>query len=467
MGVQKKQANNSVTDQQKLSTQERRRQTWGMEDDAASKQKNKIGIRHKQKQGLVAGHPFARVMGLDRWLIKKMLQFAGNPPVSVCLWDGRVVVSSSEPVANLTIHDRASLLKLIIDPELHFGDLYSSGRVEVGGDLVKFLEVVYASLRKVENAGFLRRFIIWLGHRRIANSLSKARDNIYHHYDIGNPFYEMWLDNAAMQYTCAYFYNPDITLEEAQLAKLHHVCRKLQLRPGDTVVEAGCGWGGLARFMAKHYGVNVKAYNISHEQVSFARQKAEEEGLSQQVEYIEDDYRNIEGQYDVFVSVGMLEHVGTRDYKVLGDVLNRCLKPDGRALIHTIGRNQAGPMNAWIERRIFPGAYPPTLREMMDIFEPYRFSVLDVENLRLHYAKTLDHWLQRYEQHVDAVEEMMDAAFVRAWRLYLAGSIAAFTVGELQLFQVVFSRADNNILPWSRAHLYQDEISMGGKHAAG
>jgi len=467
MGAQKNQTNKSITQQQELSTQERRHQAWGIRGDAKLSHKNKIGIRHNQKRGLVPGHPFARVIGLDRWLVQKMLQVAGNPPLTICLWDSREVISSAEPVAKLTIHDRAALLKLIIDSELHFGDLYSSGRVEVDGDLVQFLEVLYASIRNTDKAGLLRGFIIWWGHRKIANSLSRARDNIYHHYDIGNPFYEMWLDQEVMQYTCAYFFNPDISLEEAQVAKLHHVCRKLQLKPGDTVVEAGCGWGGLARFMARHYGVNVKAYNISHEQVKFAREKAEEEGLSQQVEYVEDDYRNIEGQYDVFVSVGMLEHVGTRDYRVLGDVINRCLKPEGRALIHTIGRNKAGPMNAWIERRIFPGAYPPTLREMMDIFEANRFSVLDVENLRLHYAKTLEHWLQRYDQHVDAVEEMMDVAFVRAWRLYLAGSLAAFAIGELQLFQVVFTRAKNNLLPWSRAHLYSEEILTGGKYEAG
>lgn len=467
MGVQKNQTNKAVTQQEELTTEERRRRAWGMGGEGKFSQINKIGIRHERRRELVAGHPFARVIGLDRWLVQKMLQVAGNPPLSIYLWDGREVSSCVDPVAQLTIHDRTALLKLIIDPELHFGDLYSSGRVEVDGELARFLDVIYARLRAIRKVGVLRRIIIWWGHRKIANSLSKARDNIYHHYDIGNPFYEMWLDKLAMQYTCAYFYDPDITLEEAQLAKLHHVCRKLQLKPGDSVVEAGCGWGGLARFMAKHYGVNVKAYNISHEQVIFARGKAEQEGLSQQVEYVEDDYRNIKGQYDVFVSVGMLEHVGTRDYKVLGDVVNRCLKPDGRALIHTIGRNKAGPMNAWIERRIFPGAYPPTLREMMDIFEPHRFSVLDVENLRLHYAKTLEHWLQRYEQHANEIEEMMDAAFVRAWRLYLAGSIAAFNIGELQLFQVVFTRASNNLLPWSRSYLYRDELSAGDQHEAG
>ena len=467
MGVQKNQPKETTTNQQELTAQQRRQLAWGLGNDNRGGEKNRIGIRQHQKRGLVAGHPFARVIGLDRWLIHLMLAYAGNPPLSICLWDGREVKACEEPVAKLTIHDRAALLKLIIDPELHFGDLYSSGRVEVTGDFVRFLEVVYSSMRTTGKTGTWRRFIIWWGHRRIANSLSKARDNIYHHYDIGNAFYKMWLDKEVMQYTCAYFYDPNISLEEAQVAKLHHVCRKLQLRPGDKVVEAGCGWGGLARFMAKHYGVYVKAYNISHEQVKYARQIAEDEGLSEQVEYVEDDYRNIDGKFDVFVSVGMLEHVGTRDYKVLGDVVNRCLKPNGRALIHTIGRNKAGPMNAWIERRIFPGAYPPTLREMMDIFEPNSFTVLDVENLRLHYAKTLEHWLQRYEQQVDVVTDMMDTAFVRAWRLYLAGSIAAFTIGELQLFQVVFTRANNNQLSWSRAYLYSKEITTSEKHGAG
>jgi cyclopropane-fatty-acyl-phospholipid synthase len=259
-----------------------------------------------------------------------------------------------------------------------------------------------------------------------------------------------------MQYTCAYFSDPDMSLEEAQVAKLHHLCRKLQLKPGDTVVEAGCGWGGLARFMARNYGVKVRAYNISKQQVSYAQQRAETEGLSDRVEYLLDDYRNIHGEYDVFVSVCMLEHVGKRDYPVLGDVIDRCLKPGGRGLIHTIGRVNPGPMNAWIERRIFPGAYPPSLKEMMDIFEPHRLSVLDVENLRLHYAKTLEHWLERFEHYSDTIEEMMDAEFVRAWRLYLAGSIAAFKVGELQLYQVVFSRNTNNNLPWSRKYIYSN-----------
>jgi len=235
---------------------------------------------------------------------------------------------------------------------------------------------------------------------------------------------------------------------------MDHICRKLHLKPGETVVEAGCGWGSLALHMARHYGVNVRAFNISRQQVIYARAVAEAAGLSDRVEYVEDDYRNIAGRFDAFVSVGMLEHVGINNYEELGKVIQRSLKEDGRGLIHTIGRNKAELMNAWIEKRIFPGAYPPTLGEMIDIFEPAGFSIIDVENLRLHYAKTLEHWLERFETADKQITEMFDQQFVRAWRLYLAGSLASFSTGWLQLFQVVFAQPDKNNLPWTRAHLY-------------
>lgn len=399
-----------------------------------------------------------RVTALDRWIARKMLEVVGNPPIELMLWDGKPVKPPVEnPTATLQYNNRAAMLKTITNPELYFGDLYSSGQVSFSGDMVRFTEIIYSNLEQSGRGGWLRRLVLWLGHRRIANSHDKAKDNIYHHYDIGNDFYKLWLDTEEMQYTCAYFPEPDMTLEQAQVAKLHHVCRKLCLKPGDTVVEAGCGWGGLALFMAKNYGVTVRAYNISKQQVAHAHCRAEKEGLAGQIEYVLDDYRNISGQYDAFVSVGMLEHVGKNDFPTLGKVIDRCLKPDGRGLIHSIGRNQPSPMNAWIERRIFPGAYPPSISEMMHIFEPYHLSILDIENLRMHYAKTLEHWLKRYQDNEDKVLSMMDREFVRTWRLYLAGSIAAFNAGELQLFQVVFSRSRNNELPWSRDHLYQDK----------
>jgi cyclopropane-fatty-acyl-phospholipid synthase len=396
---------------------------------------------------------------VDRWVATKLWEFAGRPKVQIQLWDGQTAVGEryGGDVTRLRLMDRGALWSLFLDPDLNFGDLYSAGRADIEGDpgLVGFLKSVYCAAESGRDGIVNRLSGRVLRARPRSNSLTGSRSNIHHHYDIGNEFYELWLDSAAIQYTCAYFPDPQLTLEQAQTAKLHHVCRKLQLQPGERVVEAGCGWGGLARFMAKHYGVKVRAYNISTEQVAYARERAKAEGLDGQVEYVLDDYRTVSGEFDVFVSVGMLEHVGPDHYRELGGVIDACLRPTGRGLIHSIGRNQPGMMNAWIEKRIFPGAHPPALSEMLNIFEPWNFSILDVENLRLHYAKTLEHWLERFERHVDSVRERYDEAFVRAWRLYLAGSVAAFETGSLQLFQVLFTRARNNMLPWSRAHLYQ------------
>jgi cyclopropane-fatty-acyl-phospholipid synthase len=397
----------------------------------------------------------------SRWLLKKLYQGAGRPPARLSLWDGTEVgVSGRSALARVRIHNLSTLLRLLAYPDLYFGEAYMSGELEVEGDLVAFLEAVYRARAPVpgQGQGFRNRFAGRGLTRRRRNTLDGSRSNIHHHYDLGNDFYQLWLDAEAMQYTCAYFPQADATLEAAQVAKLDHVCRKLQLQPGDTVVEAGCGWGGLARHMARHYGARVRAFNISREQLLFARERVRAEGLESRVEYIEDDYRNVNGDCDVFVSVGMLEHVGTEHYPDMAEVIDRVLKPDGRGLIHSIGRNRAiGPMNAWIEKRIFPGAYPPSLREMMTIFEHRDLSVLDVENLRLHYAATLRHWLQRYERNADRVREMFDERFVRAWRLYLCGSIAAFNAGQLQLFQVVFNRATCNVLPPIREHVYRGE----------
>jgi len=204
--------------------------------------------------------------------------------------------------------------------------------------------------------------------------------------------------------------------------------------------------------MAKYYGAQVRAFNISGEQVAYARQRAKSEGIAG-VEYLEDDYRNISGECDVFISVGMLEHVGTNNYRKLGEVINRTLAKSGLGLIHSIGQDVAEPMSEWAEKRIFPGSYLPTVREMMEIFEPSGFSVLDLENLRPHYAKTLEHWLARFEANSAEVTQMFDENFVRAWRLYLSSSIASFTTGSLQLYQVLFSRRGNNQVPWTRNHL--------------
>jgi cyclopropane-fatty-acyl-phospholipid synthase len=395
----------------------------------------------------------AGTRSLEGRMLTRLLEHLGNPPLEFVLWTGeRVAPPGVMPVAHVRVSSRATLLGILADPQVRFPDAYSEGRLEIEGDLVRLLETVYHSGRSAPQRSTVRRLAERL-RRPHVNTLSGSRENIHRHYDIGNDFYSLWLGQT-MAYTCAYYPTPQATLDEAQVAKMHHVSRKLRLRAGESVVEAGCGWGTLALHMAQHYGVKVRAFNISREQVAFARERAARLGLGSQVEYVLDDYRNISGRYDAFVSVGMLEHVGVENYEALGGVIARCVGTQGRGLIHSIGRNQPAPLQPWIERRIFPGAYPPALSEMMRIFEPWDFSVLDVENLRLHYAQTLRHWLELFESAGERVREMFDEKFVRMWRMYLAGSIAGFTTGALQLFQVVFAPRDNNDVPMTREHLY-------------
>ena len=392
---------------------------------------------------------------LEARLLRRLLGSLGDPPVEFQLrWTGeRVSIAGVTAVARVEIADRGALFGLLADPQVRFGDAYGAGRVEVVGDLVELVKVIYrAAAAQGADGGVAQRVAGWL-HRPRRNTMAGSRENIHRHYDLGNDFYSLWLGES-MAYTCAYFPRADAGLDEAQPAKMDHVCRKLRLAPGATVVEAGCGWGSFALHMARRYGAKVRAYNISKEQIRFARARARELGLEQRVEFIEDDYRNITGSYDAFVSIGMLEHVGTEHYEELGRIVRRSIGATGRGLIHSIGRNRPAPLHPWIERRIFPGAYPPSLGQIMQIFEPSDLSVLDVENIRLHYALTLRHWLRRYEDAIGTVRAMFDEALVRTWRLYLAGSIAAFETGALQLFQVLFTAEENNDIPLTRAHLY-------------
>jgi cyclopropane-fatty-acyl-phospholipid synthase len=363
-------------------------------------------------------------------------------------------VPSAMSMPRIRFSDWRAVWNVIWDPLFQFPEMYVSGRVEIDAPLEHVTVEVFRAIQLVDarSGSWLR--LARLKYRPRGTSLRRARQNIHHHYDIGNDFYALWLDGH-MAYTCAYFPEPDVSLEDAQIAKFDHVCRKVRLQPGMHVIEAGCGWGGLALHMARHYGVTVQAYNISHQQICFARVQAEREGLADRVEFVEADWRTIRGSCDVFMSVGMLEHVGRRNYRQLGQLIDRVLKPGGRGLIHSIGQNVAQPASPWIERRIFPGGYPPSLSEMMRIFEPNGFSVLDIENIRLHYAQTLRHWLDRFRNHEPRVREMFDERFVRMWGFYLAGSYAAFVTGSYQLFQVVFNRAADNDVSWTRASLYQ------------
>jgi cyclopropane-fatty-acyl-phospholipid synthase len=392
-----------------------------------------------------------RAGALDLWFATRVQRRIGPASVRLELWDGTCPGFAGGPtIGALVARDRATLLGLALYPDLYFGETYTAGRLQIRGALEPVLEALSRASRSIP--AWWERVAARLA---LPNTLSGSRQNVHHHYDLGNRFYERWLDDE-MVYTCAYFGDASMSLEQAQRAKLDLVCRKLQLRPGDTVIEAGCGWGALALHMARHYGARVKAFNVSREQLAYARDRAAREGLGGRVEFIDDDYRNVRGQYDAFVSIGMLEHVGLRRFASLSEVLRRSVRRDGgRGLVHFIGRDVPRPTNAWIRKRIFPGCYTPTVAEVaIRVLGPAGVSIIDVENLRLHYAQTLAHWSLRFAAVRQLVEDEFGGEFTRAWELYLAGSQAAFATGWLQLFQIVFAPAGSAPPFATRAHIY-------------
>ncbi len=345
----------------------------------------------------------------------------------------------------IVVKDPRAVVRIALGGTRALAESYVDGSIDFEGDLQASLEAANRALASRRTAGgtagmaSLSRVIetARLARGRVIDR-DTARRNAMSHYDLGNDFFALWLD-PSMSYTCAYFPDALMDLADAQRAKMDLVCAKLGIGEGDRVVDAGCGWGGLALHMAERCGARVHAYNISPAQIAYAREQAAERGLGDRVTFVEDDYRSVEGPFDVFVSIGMLEAVGKSQYEELGAVIKRGLARGGRGLIHSIGRNEPIATDGWIDRYIFPGSYKPSLAEMLGVFEPNGLAVADVENLRMHYVETLEHWAARFEARTDDVRAMFDDAFVRRWRLYLNAAAAAFATGWLQLYQVVFS----------------------------
>ncbi len=369
-------------------------------------------------------------------------------PVTLVLWDGTAREGAGvESRHTVRIGSRRTLWRLAADPDLAFGEGFTSGDLQVDGDVYALVDQAARALAR-RPATAAARLGAALG-RWAGASTDGARRNARHHYDLGNDFYRLWLDDQLV-YTCACFPSPEATLEAAQVEKMDRVCRKLDLEPGVRVFEAGCGWGALACYMAATCAARVRAWNVSHEQVLEARARARH--LGDRVTIVEDDWRRIDGQCDVFVSLGMIEHVGAARYGELGAVINRCLdREHGRGLLHFIGRAAVAPPSRWTRRHVFPGYYLPTLGEVLArVLEPHGLSVLDVENLRRHYALTLEHWRDRFEEIAGEAATRYGDAFTRMWRYYLAGAHAGFEAGYLQLFQVTFAREGWAPRAWGR-----------------
>jgi cyclopropane-fatty-acyl-phospholipid synthase len=291
---------------------------------------------------------------------------------------------------------------------------------------------------------------------RQINDRTRAHRNVAHHYDLSDVLYRQFLDKDR-QYSCAYFREPGLSLEEAQLAKKQHIAAKLLLRPGQRILDIGCGWGGMALHLAKTENVHVTGITLSQEQLAVARQRALDAGLADRVRFELCDYRDVQGLFDRIVSVGMFEHVGIPNYRLFFDRVKSLLAPGGVALIHSIGRRDGpGVTNAWIRKYIFPGGYVPALSEVLPVIEKTGLWVTDIEILRLHYAETLKLWCKRFHERIALVRQIYDERFCRMWDFYLAASEAAFLYNRQMVFQIQLTR-DIEAVPLTRDYMFETE----------
>lgn len=375
---------------------------------------------------------------------------------------------SGQPEIALTISDPALAARIIENPSVAVGEAYMDGTLTIeNDDLRGFFAFIIPNLNTAGSPWFerpldlarraMRRF------RQFAPE-SRARANVSRHYDLSPELFELFLDDDR-QYSCGYFEHEGMSLDEAQKAKKHHIARKLRLEPGMRVLDIGCGWGGMALTLARDYGANVVGVTLSREQHAVAVERARAEGLQDKVEFRLTDYREVSESFDRIVSVGMFEHVGVPQYNEHFGFVNDHLADDGLALIHTIGHvGPAGEADPWMVKYIFPGGYTPALSEIMKPVDKHLLVVQDIEVLRLHYAKTLGAWYERFMAREDEARALYDERFVRMWRFYLLSMEASFTVGVLLVYQIQLGK-HLAAAPITRDYLYQPQAQPQARAA--
>lgn len=381
----------------------------------------------------------------------------------------RETVGSGEPRVTVRLTDRATERRILMNPKLAIGESYMNGSLVIEeGSLYDFLTLTGRNVVNLENLGGVR----WIeGVRRALrplhsyNPVNRARKNVAHHYDLSGTLYELFLDTD-WQYSCAYFTSPEESLEQAQENKKRHLAAKLLLNEDrQEILDIGSGWGGLGLYLAREANANVTGVTLSQEQVRVSQERARKAGLSEDVHFRLQDYRNLTGKYDRIVSVGMFEHVGTRHYPDFFAKVRDLLNDDGVAVLHSIGRMEPpGSTNPWLRKYIFPGGYTPALSEVLEVVERSGLWVTDIEILRLHYAKTLRRWRERFAANRERVKQLYDERFCRMWEFYLTGCEISFREMGQMVFQMQLARRQDAV-PLTRDYITDWERAQREKVA--
>ncbi len=372
-----------------------------------------------------------------------------------------------EPSVTVKLHDKKLYKDLFLNPELRAGEAYMDGTLTVEKGTIRDFLTLFAinanNLRSHPLQKSIRKFYKKVRRFHQNNSKPAAKSNVEHHYDLSNDFYKLFLDED-MQYTCALYERPDLTLEEAQLAKKQHIVAKLNIQPGQKILDIGCGWGGLAIYIAQNFDVHVTGVTLSTEQHKLAIERVVKAGLTDKVDILLKDYRDLTEPFDRIVSVGMFEQVGAHAFPEFFGKVSDLLTDDGVMLLHSIGR-RGGPGSTarWIRKYIFPGGYSPALSETIAVVEQTGMWITDIEILRLHYAETLLAWETRFQSNRDKIATMMDERFCRMWEFYLIVSELSFRYGKNMNFQMQLAKS-RHALPVIRDYMVKGEAKLRRKN---
>jgi cyclopropane-fatty-acyl-phospholipid synthase len=390
-------------------------------------------------------------MNVDKVFFRNILKNLFSNPCEVLYWDG-VTETYGEGKARFKIilHEPMPKADVVKDPVMAFGEGYMCKKLDIEGNLQEVIESIFNN----EDSFLNKRSPVI---KKILNNTPKrSKSNVQHHYDLGNDFYRLWLDDT-MTYSCGYFKSPDNTLTQAQKNKVDYILKKLYLSPGQTLLDIGCGWGELIIAAAKKYKVKAMGITLSTEQFYKVKERIAAEKLDDLVEVEIADYRELGKKvFDRVLSVGMLEHVGKNHLGEYFSTVKKLLTGKGISMVHSITSITEGDVNSWIEKYIFPGGYIPAIKEIAEKIKEERFYILDLESLRRHYGRTLEHWARNFEAALPEITKTKDEIFVRMWRLYLNSCAASFNCGNIDVHQFLFAKGINNSLPWTREYMYKD-----------